>query len=401
MNLKNSCIVLGICGSIAAYKSCSLISMLKKRGADVHVLATEAALKFIGKESLRALSLNNVLVSSFDELDAKSISHIDLAKKADLLVVYPASANTIAKLATGICDNMLTDCYLAYNGTKLIAPAMNCNMWENPISQNNKNILEKNGAIFVGPSYGNLACGDTGNGKLVEAEYMLQAIENALCNKKDFRKNIIVTAGPTIEMLDPVRYISNKSSGKMGYEIAKAAAKRGAYVKLICGPNKLKDLYGVEHIHINSTEELFEAISTNINNCDVLIQAAAPCDYKAKNISNTKIKKSQCDINFEFVETIDIAKEIGKNKKHDQFFVGFAAETDNIISNAKLKLKNKNLDMIVANDVSKSDSGFDVDYNTISIIDKDEVIHHEKCLKSEAANLIIDRIIKLINRRNI
>lgn len=398
MNFNGKNVVLGVTASIAAYKAADLCSRLTKLGANVNVVMTKNACNLISPATFQALSKNKVLIDTFDTLDYSKVAHIELAERAALLIIAPASANTIAKLANGIADNMLTDIYLANTSPVYVVPAMNTHMWENKVTQSNIEKLKSFGVKILGPCDGNLACGTVGNGKMIEPQEIIDKILND--NKDDFKLNVLVTAGPTIEKIDPVRYISNFSSGKMGYAVAKAAADRGANVTLISGPVNIEKPNNVNVTYIKTTSELFEAVKQNVANYDVVIQAAAPADYKPKNYSDIKIKKSNNNLTLELEENQDIAKFVGENKIKNQTLVGFAAETGNLTENAKKKLVSKNLNLIIFNDVTKDGAGFDVDTNIATLITKNSEENLEIMTKFELANKIIDKIIDIRNEEN-
>ncbi len=396
MNLLNKNIVLGVTGSIAAYKAAEITSSLVKLGANVNVVMTKSACGFISPCTFETLSRNPVLVDTFDNNDSSKVAHIELAKNASILVIAPASANTIAKLANGIADNMLTDVYLANKAPVLLAPAMNTNMLEHPATVNNLNTLYNRGVHFIEPISGNLACGTSGKGKMSAPSTIVEKINEILNVKTDFNYKVLITAGPTIEQIDPVRYITNHSSGKMGYALANAASQRGADVTLVTGPVNINPPSNVKIINIKTTDELMSIMSELSPKNDVVIQAAAPSDFKTINKFSEKIKKKNNEnLILEFTENVDVAASIGKTKKNNQIFVGFAAETNNVHENALKKLKSKNLDMIVSNDITKEGAGFGVDTNIASITTKNNTINLDIMSKLELSNIIIDEIIKL------
>ncbi len=393
-------VVLGITGGIAAYKACEIVSRLKKAGVDVHVIMTKSACEFVQPLTLQTLSLNPVAIDTFQSVQTWEVEHIALAKKADVFLVAPATANVIAKMANGIADDMLTTTYLATEAKLLIAPAMNTIMWQHEATQKNLNTLKARGARTIGPDGGLLACGDVGAGRMSEPHDIVEACLNLLNEKRDFAgKKVLVTAGPTREAIDPVRFITNRSSGKMGYAIARAALQRGAEVTLVSGPVTLSPVSGAKMIDVTTTQDLYEVMTKQAPLQDILIQAAAPADFKMPQVSEQKIKK-QADGSLELslVQTQDVAKAIGKDKKPGQFFVGFAAETHDTMDNANKKLNSKNLDLIALNDVSKPGVGFDVDTNVLTLVSKDG--HHSLPMmsKDEAAHKLLDEILRLMNR---
>ncbi|QCX32214.1 bifunctional phosphopantothenoylcysteine decarboxylase/phosphopantothenate--cysteine ligase CoaBC [Caloramator sp. E03] len=393
--LKLSTVVLGVTGGIAAYKALDIVSKLKKKNIDVHVIMTKAASKFVTPLSFQALSQNYVTIDMFAEPKRFEIRHISLAERADAFLIAPASANIIGKIANGIADDMLSTTVMATKSPVLIAPAMNTNMYENPIVQKNIAFLKSLGYYFIEPESGRLACGAIGKGKLADTESIVDLTDMLLCKKKDLKgKKVLITAGPTREDIDPVRYITNRSTGKMGYAIAKAARDRGADVILISGPVNIKAPYGVKHVNVYSAEEMYNAVLEYFDSTDILIKSAAVADYKPLNKSNIKIKKSDADLYIELTRNKDILYEIGKIKKH-QIVVGFAAETNDLIENAKAKIMKKNLDYIVANDVTLKQSGFGSDNNTVKIIDKHgNITEYPNMPKEEVAHEIFNLILK-------
>ncbi|MBC8062600.1 MAG: bifunctional phosphopantothenoylcysteine decarboxylase/phosphopantothenate--cysteine ligase CoaBC [Clostridiaceae bacterium] len=395
---KLKTVVLGVTGGIAAYKALDIVSKLKKVGIDVHVIMTESATEFINPISFQSLSQNLVASDMFSEPKAWEIQHISLAKKADLVLVAPATANLIGKVANGIADDMLSTTIMATKAKVIFAPAMNTNMYQNPIVQHNISKLKEFGYVFLSPSSGRLACGDVGEGKLEDTEIIVSRVLTLLYDIKDMvGKNVIVTAGPTLTPIDPVRYISNYSSGKMGYAIAEEARDRGANVTLISGPSMLKVPQGVKFISVSTSEEMLSNIEAIYEDTDIVIKAAAVSDYKIKEYSNEKIKKSETEIDFKFEKNIDILKYLGGLKTH-QILVGFAAESNNILNNAKEKLEVKNLDYIVANDITKADTGFSSDDNKVTILCKDgRTIELKKMAKRQVAKELFDLINIVIN----
>lgn len=397
--LRDKTVVIGVSGGIAVYKTLDVISRLRKLGVNVNVIMTKSATEFVTPLSFQSLSQNYVVCDMFEDPKTWDVEHISLAKRADVFLIAPATANAIGKIANGIADDMLTTTVMATKAKVLIAPAMNTNMYENPILQKNINTLKELGYNFVEPESGRLACGDTGKGKLASPETIVDEVVKLLSREQDLKgKSIIVTAGPTIESIDPMRYITNRSTGKMGYSIAKEAIERGADVTLITGPTNLNPPQNLKKIvKIESAKEMYEAVLENLDESDVIIKSAAVADYKPKNYSNKKIKKSEDDLFIELDRNKDIALEIGKIKK-DKILVGFAAETNDLIENANLKIKRKNLDFIVANDLTKEGAGFGVDTNIVKIIDKDgNITEYPKMKKEEVANIILDKIKELLS----
>lgn len=393
MNKKS--VVLGVSGGIAVYKALDVVSRLKKADIDVDVIMTKSATEFVTPLSFQSLSQNKVIVDMFDEPKYWEIQHISLAKKADLMVIVPATANIIGKVSNGIADDMLSTTIMATKAKVIFAPAMNTNMYENPIIQDNIQKLKNYGYGFIEPSSGRLACGDTGRGKLEDTEIIVEHILSALNEEKDLLgKKVIVTAGPTISPIDPVRYITNRSTGKMGYAIAKEARDRGAEVTLISGPTNLRPPVGIEVINVNTNEEMLKAILYKYENSDIIIKSAAVADYKAKEYSNKKIKKAEGDLGLVFERDNDILKTLGE-RKTNQVLVGFAAESNDLLENAEGKLKRKNLDYIVANDITSKDTGFASDDNKVVILGRDgERIHLDKMTKGQVAKELFDIIVK-------
>ncbi|MCB2355415.1 bifunctional phosphopantothenoylcysteine decarboxylase/phosphopantothenate--cysteine ligase CoaBC [Clostridium estertheticum] len=368
-NIKT--VVIGVTGGIAVYKALDVISRLKKENVDVHVIMTKSAIEFVNPISFQSLSQNMVIHDMFEEPKAWEIQHISLAKKADLFVVVPATANIIGKIANGIADDMITTTIMATKAPVIFAPAMNVNMYNNPILQSNIQKLKGFGYEFIAPVSGRLACGDIGEGKLAQTEDIFEVIMSKLYPIKDMiGTKVLVTAGPTIAPIDPVRFITNRSTGKMGYSIAREARDRGANVTLISGPCNEKAPIGVNVIKINTNDEMRTAVISNYEDSNIVIKAAAVSDYKPKVYSSSKIKKSEDILNLEFVRDNDILKELGLHKKK-QILVGFAAESNDLLENAKEKLLKKNLDYIIANDITKTDSGFGTEENKVIILSKD------------------------------
>lgn len=397
--LKDKTVVIGVSGGIAVYKTLDVVSRLRKLGVNVNVIMTKSATEFVTPLSFQSLSQNYVVCDMFEDPKTWDVEHISLAKRADVFLIAPATANVIGKIANGIADDMLTTTVMATKAKVLIAPAMNTNMYENPILQRNINTLKELGYNFVDPESGRLACGDTGKGKLASPETIVDEVVKLLSKGQDLKgKSIIVTAGPTVESIDPMRYITNRSTGKMGYSIAKEAIERGADVTLITGPTNLTPPQNLKKlVKIESAKDMYEAVLANLDENDVVIKSAAVADYKPKNYSNKKIKKSDDDLVIELYRNKDIAQEIGKIK-NNKILVGFAAETNDLIENASLKIKKKNLDFIVANDLTKEGAGFGVDTNIVKIIDKEgNITEYPKMKKEEVANIILDKIKELLS----
>ena len=398
--LKNKTVVIGVSGGIAVYKVCDVVSRLKKLGVNVHVIMTKSATEFVTPLTFQSLSQNYVVCDMFEEPKTWDVEHISLAKKADVFLIAPATANIIGKMACGISDDMLSTTVMATKAKVLIAPAMNTNMYENPIVQRNIDTLRALNYEFIEPESGRLACGDIGKGKLATPENIVEAVVDALTKKQDLEgKKIIITAGPTVEAIDPVRYITNRSTGKMGYAIAKEACDRGAEVTLVSGPTTLEPPKNLKKfIRIESAKDMYEAVINNLDENDVIIKSAAVADYKPKDYCDKKIKKSDDDLVIKLDRNKDIAYEIGKVKK-DKILVGFAAETNDLIENAKNKISKKNLDFIVANDLTKEGAGFGVDTNIVKIIDKDGSIEEYPIMKkNEVANVILDKVKDLLEK---
>ena len=387
------CVVVGVSGGVAVYKALDVISRLRKKDVEVHVIMTKSDTEFVTPLSFQSLSQNMVITDMFAEPKAWEIQHISLAKKADLMLIVPATANIIGKVANGIADDMLSTTIMATKAPVVFCPAMNTNMYENPIVQRNISLLKELGYEFIEPASGRLACGDEGKGKLQDTEIIAEETLRRLHSTKDLLgKKVVVTAGPTMVPIDPVRILTNRSSGKMGYSIAEEARDRGAEVVLISGPTSLRKPNGIKVIDIKTNEDMFNAIKNEFKDADIVIKSAAVADYKAKNYSNEKIKKTGDDLNLIFERDRDILKTLGDMKKN-QILVGFAAESSNLKENAKGKLERKNLDYIVANDISKPETGFASDENKVTIISKSgEEVSLEKMSKREVAKNIFDII---------
>ena len=395
--MKKPCVVLGVTGGIAVYKACELLRLLQKRGIDVFVVMTQNACRFVAPLTFETLSGHPVAVDTFDRPQTWEVEHIALAKRADLFLLAPATANIMGKMACGIADDMLSTTVMATRAPVLVAPAMNTGMWENATVQQNVKTLRARGVEIVAPVSGHLACGDNGAGKLEDVAVMAERACELLFAKKDMEGlRVMVTAGPSREALDPVRYISNRSSGKMGYAIAQAAQKRGAEVTLLSGPVAIEAPQGVKLVPFTTTQELLDRASELAQEQDLLIQAAAPADYRAKEIAPQKIKKQGGEpMTFTLVENPDVAATLGKAKRSGQVFVGFAAETNDVLAHARDKLARKNLDMIVANDVTRPGAGFDVDTNIVTLITKDGQEALPMMSKAEVAQRILDRALAL------
>ena len=394
MELTGKHIVLGITGGIAAYKSAEIVSRLRHLGADVHVIMTKNATEFITPLTLRTLAANPVVTDTFAEPEEWNVEHVALAKLADIFVIAPATANILAKMANGIADDMLSTTVLATKAPVLAAPAMNTGMWTAKATQQNVSVLKERGVLFSGPASGMLACGDEGAGRMSEPAEVVQKIQEILTREKDFEgKKLLVTAGSTRERLDPVRFLTNDSSGKMGFAIAEAARDRGAEVTLVKGSTTAPVPGGVTVIEIESARDLLDVMKKEAPKQDIVIQAAAVADYRPAVYAKTKIKKKDGEpMVIELTENPDIAKTIGAKKKANQFFVGFAAETDHVAAHAQEKLVRKNLDMIVANDVTKPGAGFNSDTNIVTLITKDAAEALPIMSKRGVADAILDRI---------
>lgn len=395
--MKKPCVVLGVTGGIAVYKACELLRLLQKRGIDVFVVMTQNACRFVAPLTFETLSGHPVAVDTFDRPQTWEVEHIALAKRADLFLIAPATANIMGKMACGIADDMLSTTVMATRAPVLVAPAMNTGMWENAAVQQNVKTLRARGVEIVAPVSGHLACGDNGAGKLEDVAVIAERACGLLFAKKDMEGlRVMVTAGPSREALDPVRYISNRSSGKMGYAIAQAAQKRGAEVTLLSGPVAIEAPQGVKLVPFTTTQELLDRASELAQEQDLLIQAAAPADYRAEEIAPQKIKKQGGEpMTFTLVENPDVAATLGKAKRSGQVFVGFAAETNDVLAHARDKLARKNLDMIVANDVTRPGAGFDVDTNIVTLITKDGQEALPMMSKAEVAQRILDRALAL------
>ena len=391
--LAGKTVLLCVSGSIAAYKIAYLASALKKLKADVHVLMTRNATNFINPITFETLTGNKCLVDTLDRNFEFSVEHVSLAKAADVVLVAPASANVIAKLAHGLADDMLTTTVLACTCKKIISPAMNTRMFENPITQDNLKICEHYGMEVISPASGYLACGDTGAGKMPEPEVLLQYILKEVQYEKDLKgKKILVTAGPTREAIDPVRYITNHSTGKMGYAIAKTAALRGADVTLVSGPAEVEPPMFVNFVPVVTAKDMFEAVTSRSDEMDAVIKAAAVADYRPKFVNTEKTKKKDGDMAIELERTDDILKWLGEHKKDSQFLCGFSMETEHMLENSRAKLKKKNLDMIVANNLKVAGAGFGTDTNVVTMIRENKETELPIMSKEEVAGAILDEI---------
>lgn len=398
--LNGKTVLLGVTGSIAAYKIAYLASALKKLHADVHVLMTANACNFITPITFESLTGNKCLVDTFDRNFQFQVEHVSIAKKADILMVAPASANVIGKLAHGIADDMLTTTALACKCKKYISPAMNTNMYENQVVQDNIDILGKYGWEVIAPDTGYLACGDTGAGKMPEPEILLEYIKKELAYPKDLAgKKVLVTAGPTQESIDPVRFITNHSSGKMGYALARVAMLRGAKVTLVSGKTALKKPMFVENVPVITAKEMFDAVTELAPTQDIIIKAAAVADYRPAFVSTEKVKKTDDALSIALERTDDILKFLGEHKKPEQFLCGFSMETENMLGNSRAKLTKKHLDMIVANNLKTEGAGFETDTNVVTLITQNEEVSLPLLGKEETAARILDKIIALMGDR--
>ena len=402
--LSNTTIIVGVTGGIAAYKACDVVSKLKKLNANIHVIMTESACEFVQPMTFQTLSNNFVINDMFKEPKTWEVEHIELAKRADAFLIVPATANFIGKLAAGIADDMLTTTVMATRAPVIIAPAMNTNMYTNRIVQANIGALQDLGYKFIEPASGRLACGDIGAGKLADVDdivaYVVDFFEKEAQVKDLVGRRIMISAGPTIEAIDPVRYITNRSSGKMGYAIAKRAVARGAQVTLVSGKTDLDVPKGlVKYINIESADDLYENLVREFEANDVVIQSAAVADYKPKSYSDKKIKKKDSDLSIELCRNKDVAQELGKIQG-DKVLVGFAAETNDVLENATKKIKKKNLDFIVANDLTMKGAGFSTETNIVKIIEADGRINeYPKLLKSEVGDIILDKVRDILENK--
>lgn len=397
--LKGKTVILGVTGSIAAYKAANLASMLKKQHADVQVIMTKNATQFINPITFESLTGNKCLVDTFDRNFQFQVEHVALAKRADLAIVAPATANIMAKLAHGLADDMLTTTLLACRCPKLIAPAMNTRMYENPVTQDNMDILRKYGFRIIEPAVGHLACGDTGAGKLPPETLLLECILDEIAMEKDMKGlHVLITAGPTMEAIDPVRFISNHSTGKMGYALARVCRRRGAEVTLVSGKTNLEAPYGVTLVPVTSAQDMFEAVSSRAKEQDLIIKAAAVADYRPVTVAENKIKKSPGDMSIALERTTDILAWLGEHRQEGQVLCGFAMETEHMVEHAKEKLTKKHVDMIAANNVKVAGAGFGTDTNVVTLITEDGAEELAKMSKEEVASRILDALLRL--RRN-
>lgn len=394
--LTGKTILLGVTGGIAAYKSASLASLLVKAGAEVRVIMTENAKNFITPITFETLTGHKCITDTFDRNFEFSVEHVSLAQKADAIMIAPATANVIAKLAHGLADDMLTTTVLASKAPKIIAPAMNTGMYENPVTQDNLALLQKYGMEVVTPASGRLACGDVGAGKMPEPETLIEYIYKVCACKKDMiGMKVLVTAGPTQEALDPVRYLTNHSSGKMGYHIAKICMLRGAEVTLVSGKTALTAPMFVHTIPVTSAKDMFDAVTSHAPEMDLIIKAAAVADYRPSHIADEKVKKSDAELAIPLERTDDILKYLGEHKRPGQFLCGFSMETENMLENSQKKLQKKNLDMIVANNLKVAGAGFETDTNIVTFITPDTVTELPIMGKDQVAFRLIDKILEL------
>lgn len=398
--LKGKTVLLGVTGSIAAYKIAYLASALKKLHAQVHVLMTKNATNFINPITFETLTGNKCLVDTFDRNFQFSVEHVSIAKQADVVMIAPASANVIGKLAHGIADDMLTTTIMACKCKKIVSPAMNTNMYENPIVQDNLAILQHYGYEVIEPASGYLACGDTGAGKMPEPEMLLDYILREIAKEKDLLgRKVLVTAGPTQESIDPVRYITNHSSGKMGYALAKAAMLRGADVTLVSGPCAIEPPPFVKLVPVVTAKEMFDAVTSVSFEQDIIIKAAAVADYRPANVYEDKVKKQEEQMSIELEKTDDILGYLGEHRLPGQFLCGFSMETQNMIGNSRAKLGKKHLDMVAANNLKVAGAGFQGDTNVLTLITQDEDVSLQLMSKEDAANIILDKILSIMKER--
>lgn len=394
--LKGKTVVLAVTGSIAAYKIATLASQLGKLHADVHVMMTKNATNFITPITFETLTGNKCLIDTFDRNFQFQVEHVSLAKKADVVMIAPASANVIGKLANGIADDMLTTTIMACKCRKILSPAMNTNMFENPIVQDNLRKLERYGYEVIQPAVGLLACKDVGAGKMPEPEVLLSYIEKEICYEKDLLgRNILITAGPTQEALDPVRYLTNHSTGKMGYALARVCSYRGAHVTLVTGKTNLAKPMFVDVVEITSAREMFEAVTSRYEEQDIVIKAAAVADYRPTQVSAQKVKKKDGAMSIPLERTDDILKYLGEKKRPHQFLCGFSMETENMLENSRAKLEKKNLDMIVANNLKVPGAGFAGDTNVVTLITREDETQLPLLSKDETAAQILDKILRM------
>ena len=394
--LKGKTVLLGVSGGIAAYKIANLASMLVKKGAEVHVIMTENACNFITPTTFETLTGNKCVVDTFDRNFQFNVEHVALAKKADVFMVAPATANVMAKLSHGIADDMLTTTFLASRCPKIVAPAMNTAMYENPITQDNMKTLEKYGIEVIQPATGYLACGDTGAGKMPEPEELYAYIERTVAREKDMLgRKVLITAGATRESMDPVRFITNHSSGKMGFSLAKECMLRGAEVTVVKANTTAKAPGFVDIVPVSSAADMFDAVTKLAEEQDIIIKAAAVSDYTPVNVSDQKVKKKDGDLSIPLKRTQDILKYLGEHKKEGQILCGFSMETENMIENSRAKLEKKNADLIVANNLKEAGAGFGFDTNVVTLISREETRQLEIMSKDDVARAIVDYILKM------
>lgn len=397
MNLNGKTVIIGVTGSIAAYKMANVASALIKKGADVHVIMTRNATNFINPITFETLTGHKCLVDTFDRNFEFNVEHVSLAKQADIALIAPATANIIGKIANGIADDMLSTTIMACTCPILVSPAMNTNMYNNKIVQDNIKKLISYGYIMIEPEKGRLACGDVGTGKLPSEDVLIENIERCLCPVQDLVGiKVLVTAGPTVEAIDPVRFISNHSTGKMGYAIANMAARRGALVTLVSGPvtSTVKTLPEVKMVNVVSAADMFEAVKEKLNDSDIIIKAAAVADYTPETVADNKIKKSDDDLSIKLKRTEDILKYIGEHKRANQFVCGFSMETENLEENSRAKLLKKNVDMIAANNLKEEGAGFGVDTNVMTLITKNDTKKLPLMSKEAVADEILNEILR-------
>lgn len=393
--LKGKNIVLGVSASIAAYKAAGLVSTLIKQGAEVDVIMTANACRLISPLTFEALTSRKCLVDTFDRNFSYDVRHVSLAHKANVLIVAPATANVIGKFANGICDDMLSTTFMACRCPKIVAPAMNTNMWNDEVLQDNLRKLVRYGVSVVQPVEGRLACGDVGCGKLASEDELLEHILLQIAMPHDMQgKRVLVTAGPTCEPIDPVRYITNRSSGKMGFALAKMAWLRGAEVTLVMGSVCLSPLHGVETVTVTTAQEMFDAVTSRSDDFDIVVMCAAVADYTPRECLSQKMKKGDGELTVSLTRTRDILEYLGKNKRKGQMIVGFSMETESLLDNSRAKLNKKQADMICANTIASSVTGFSVDTNQVTLITQDSVKELPLCSKDETANLILDAIME-------
>lgn len=399
--LKGKTVILGVTGSIAAYKAANLASMIKKQHADVHVIMTKNAMEFINPVTFESLTGNKCLVDTFDRNFQFQVEHVELAKRADLAIVAPATANVMAKLAHGLADDMLTTTLLACQCPKMIAPAMNTRMYENPVTQDNQKILQQYGWNVIEPEVGHLACGDTGRGKFPDEQLILEHILNKIRFEKDMEGlRVLVTAGPTMEAIDPVRFISNHSTGKMGYAIARICCQRGAEVTLVSGRTSLKPPAGVAFVSVRSAQDMFDEVTARAGQQDMIVKAAAVADYRPAVIADQKVKKKDGEMSIDLTRTRDILAWLGEHKGERQVLCGFAMETEQMVEHAKEKLVKKKLDLIAANNVKVAGAGFGTDTNVVTLITEKEICELALMSKEEVAVRLTDELLKIYKRKS-